>query len=139
MRKHAGRAKGRRGLDTTFEADEVLKSNLILEARLLREQQQDETAAHKFAQAALIEETLSDACEERGLHEKAFVHRFSAASCWAQAGNFSRVIELCGILLGRGDLPERLRQRVQEYAQTLRTRRSQWCAGLVLEMAKSDV
>lgn len=71
----------RSGLDAAFEADEAHKSNLILQARLLRDQNQDETAARNFAEVAEIEERLSDHCAERGLLEKSFVHRFSAASC----------------------------------------------------------
>jgi hypothetical protein len=128
----------RQGVDAAFEAEETQKSNLILEARLLREQQQDEAAANRFAQAAEIEERLSDASQAKGLTEKSRVHRFSAASCWAQAGNFYRAIALCDDLLSQGDLPPRLRRRVEEYVQTLRARRAQWYAGLVLEAAGSE-
>src|SRR5437016_14434852 len=46
--------------------------------------------------------------------EKSFVHRFSAAHCWAQAGNFYRALALCDGLLARADLSHRLRQRVEE-------------------------
>jgi hypothetical protein len=109
-----------------------------LEAQLLREQQQDETAAEKFAQAAEIEERLSSVCEAKGLIEKALVHRFSAASCWAQAGNFYRAIALCDSLLARTELSDRLRQRVQEYAAAVRARRSHWYEGLVLAPASSE-
>jgi hypothetical protein len=128
----------RHGVDAPFEAEEARKSNLILEARLLREQQQDEAAADRFAQAAEIEEQLSDASQAKGLTEKARVHRFSAASCWAQAGNFYRAITLCDDLLAQSDLPARLRRRIEEYVRTLRARRAQWYAGLVLETAGSD-
>jgi hypothetical protein len=133
MSQQPARGISRKGLDATFEAEEAHKSDLILGARLLREQQQDEAAAEKFAQAAEIEEHLSDLCEAKGLVEKSFVHRFSAASCWAQAGNFYRAITLCDDLLARTDLPDRLRQRVHDYADTLRARRAQWYAGLVAE------
>ncbi len=128
---------GREGLDAAFEADEAQKSNLILSAQLLREQQQDE-AAIKFAQAASIEEKLADICEEKGLIEKSLVHRFSAASCWAQAGNFYQAIALCDSLLARGDLPSRLREHIQDYDQTLRARRKQWYEELVLETTSSE-
>lgn len=138
MNQQPARGINRQGLDAAFDADEARKSNLILEARLLRDQQQAEAAADKFAEAAEIEERLSDVCESRGLLEKSFVHRFSAASCWAQAGNFYRAIELCDELLGRTDLHGRLRQRVQDYAHALRARRAQWYAGLVLETAGSE-
>lgn len=128
----------RKGLDAVFEAEEALKSELILEARLLRERQQDEAAAEKFARAAEIEERLGDLCEAKGLVKKSLVHRFSAASCWAQAGNFYRAIMLCDDLLGRSDLPDRLRRRIHEYADTLRARRSQWYTGLMAEAVGSE-
>jgi len=65
--------------------------------------------------------------------EKSFLHWFSAASCWAQAGDFYHAIALCDDLLARADLPERLRQRIQEYAHTIRIRRAQWYEELILE------
>lgn len=129
----------RKGLDAAFEADEARKSGLILEARLLREEQEAEAAASKFAEAAGIEEQLSDRCEANGLWDKAWMHRFSAASCWAQAGNFYDAIALCDYLLAQERLPERLRQRVDEYVQTLRVRRAEWYAGLVLETTAREV
>jgi len=94
MGQQSARSINQQGLDAAFEAQETHKSDLILEGQLLREQQ-GEAAAEKFAQAAEIEERLSDICEAKGLVEKSFVHRFSAASCWAQAGNFYRAITLC--------------------------------------------
>ena len=135
MSQQAMHGINRSGLDAAFEMEETRKSDLMLEAQLLREQQQDESAAEKFAQAAGIEERLSDLCEAKGLVEKSLVHRFSAASCWAQAGNFYRAIALCDDLLSRPDLSDRLRQRVAEYAAAIRSRRSQWYAGLVLAAA----
>jgi hypothetical protein len=120
----------RRGLDPEFEAEEARKSSLILEARLMREEQ-DEGAAAKFAQAAEIEERLSDICEARGLVVKSLVFRFSAASCWAQAGNFYRAIALCDELLALPDVSERLHQRVEQYSAALRERRCQRYAGLL--------
>jgi len=56
MSKRSPRGIDRHGLGTTFEADETLKSNLILEGRLLTSQQQPDTAAGRFAWAAEIEE-----------------------------------------------------------------------------------
>lgn len=127
----------REGLDAAFEADEARKSDLFLEAQLLREQRQDEAAADKFAQAAVIEECLSDICEAKGLIEKSRLHRFSAASCWAQAGNFYHAIALCNDLLARRDLPERLRQHIHAYVRTLCARRAQWYGELVSETTES--
>jgi hypothetical protein len=138
MSQEQARGISRKGVDAAFEADEAHKSELILGARLLREEQQYEAAAARFAQAAEIEERLGDLCEEQGLWDKAFMHRFSAASCWAQAGNFYDAIALCDNLLAQSDLPERLRQRIHEYAQTLRARRAEWYTGLVLETTGSE-
>lgn len=65
--------------------------------------------------------------------EKSFVHRFSAASCWAQAGNFYHALAWCDDLLARVDLPDHLRQHIHDYAHTLRVRRAQWYAELVFK------
>lgn len=126
----------REGLDAAFETDETRKSDLLLSAERLREQAPDEAAA-RFAEAAQIEGSLSWRCEAQGLIEKALVHRFSAASCWAQAGNFYQAIAICDELLARRDLPERLRQRVLEYTHTLRIRRAHWYEELTYAMAGS--
>jgi hypothetical protein len=131
MNKQPARGILREGLDAAFEADETAKSNLILEGQLLRDRQQPDEAAAKFAQAAEIEERLSETCEAKGLMEKAWVHRFSAVGCWALAGNIHDAISLGDSLLARPDLPERLRQRVHEYTQDLRRRRAQWFTGMV--------
>ena len=121
----------RHGLDAAFQAEEARKSSLILEAQRLRVQGEDEAPAAQFAEAARIEEGLADACEHRSLIEKAFIHRFRAASCWAHARNFHRSLDLCGALFARPELPSRLRQRVEEYRRLIRARRSSWYAELV--------
>jgi hypothetical protein len=128
----------RQGLDSNFAPDETLKSNLILEGRLLRAQQQPDAAADRFARAAAIEERLSVRCVEQGLPEKGWAHLFSAASCWAQAGNFHEAICLGDQLLAQADLPPRLRQRVQEFTLVLRQRRNQWSAGLEPTLAAAE-
>lgn len=120
----------RQGLDDAFAAEEVRKSNLILEGRMLEARQQWDEASQKFAQAAEQEERLGNHCAAGGLGERAPLHLFSAASCWARAGNFYRAIALCDDLLRRSDVSESLRQRIQDYAQTLRGRRAQWLSGL---------
>ncbi len=122
----------RNGSDASFEADETLKSNLIVEGQMLSAQDQPDAAADRFAQAAAIEERLSARCAAQGLSEKSWVHRFSAASCWARAGDFHTAIGLAEELLAQADLPPRLRQRVEEFTQALRQRRRQWGAGLAL-------
>lgn len=118
--------------DSTFAADEALKSNLLLEAQLLRARGETDEAAVKFARAAELEERLSEACLTMGLRAEAWVHRFSAAGCWAQAGNFHEAILLGDDLLAQPDLAPKLRERVQEYTSALRRRREQWSAGLAV-------
>jgi hypothetical protein len=113
-----------------FAEEEVRKSNLLLEAQLLRAEHRTEEAAIRFAQAADIEQRLSELCRTQGLQTDAWMHRFSAAGCWAQAGNFHEAITLGDELLAEADLPSAFRQRVQEYTATLRRRREQWSAGL---------
>jgi hypothetical protein len=133
------RGISRAGLDETFESSERRKSNLLLEARLLRDQGEDDAAAIRFAEAATIEEQLSESSAERGLSEKSWVHRFSAASCWAAAGNFYDALADCEALLKQPDLPERLRLSVSEYSGILRTRRAQWYSELERENAETEV
>jgi len=128
----------RDGLDRDFAIQEAKKSELLLEAQLLRAQDRIEAAAASLAEAARIEETLSERCLTAGLKEKAWLHRFSAASCWAQAGNFYQAIAWCDDLLSQPDLSASLRLRVQGYAQQLRTRRAQWYADLSLAATGSD-
>jgi len=126
-----GKGISRHGLDAAFEAEETRKSGLILQASLLHEQGDDEAAAPKFAEAATIEERLRDQCRAQGLLPKSFVHAFSAAGCWARAGDSYHALTLCDEMLARTDLPDRLRARVGEYAATLRTRRSEWYMALL--------
>jgi hypothetical protein len=120
MSQPSPRGIDRHGLDAAFDADEALKSNLIVEGQLLSAHQQPDAAADRFAQAAAIEERLSARCAAQGLHEKSWVHRFSAAGCWARAGDFHTAIGLGERLEAQADLPPRLRQRIQEFTQTLR-------------------
>lgn len=138
MNSRSPRGISHQGLDAAFEAEETRKSNLILQARLLREQCQDEMAVAKFAQAAEIEETLSGICSQHGLLDKSFVHLYSAASCWAQAGDFYHAIAICDSMLARADLPDRLREDVGDYAAALRRRRSEWYQRVVLESARTE-
>ena len=128
----------RQGLDQAFAADEARKSDLLLTAQLLRAQGQPESAAAKLAEAAAIEQRLGEHCAAVGLRDKGWVHQFSAASCWAQAGNFYQAITLCDELLAQADLPERLHNRVRDYAYQLRTRRAQWYADLSLATAGAE-
>jgi hypothetical protein len=128
----------RHGLDQSFATEETHKSELLLSAQLLRSRGQLEEAAVKLAEAALIEEKLSERCATAGLREKGWVHQFSAAGCWAQAGNFYQAITICAELLAQPELAPLLRTRVQDYAQLLRARRAQWYADLDFATAAAD-
>lgn len=117
-------------VDPDFAAEEARKSNLLLEAQLLRAERRTDDAAVRFAQAAEIEERLSQACRTKGLRTESWRHRFSAVGCLAQAGNFHEAIMLGDELLAEANLSQRMRQRVEEYTATLRRRREQWSVGL---------
>ena len=121
-----GNAIARRQLGMAFLEKEREKSNLILEANLLKAQGQHQTAADRFAQAARIEEQLSDVLDRQGLRQKFFMHRFSALSCWVQAGNVYQALVMGEALLARNDLPEPLRVTLQAYLQLLRVRLERW-------------
>jgi hypothetical protein len=113
-------------LKDTFSADEIRKSNLILEGRMLEMHQQWDEAAQKFAQAAEQEERLGNQCRTSGFHDRAALHFYSAASCWGRAGNLYCAIALCDDLLRRTDLPDALRLQIENYLHVLRGRRAQW-------------
>lgn len=137
MSQQQTKAISRARLDVAFEADEARKSSLILEAQLLREQGRADEAVYKFAEAARIEETLSHRCTAQRFPEKSFLHRFSALSLWAQAGNFYQAIALGDELLASSALPEHLRQRVQTYTNTLRVRRARLYEEMAMELTES--
>src|SRR5947207_5466555 len=132
------RGMDRHGLDEDFAEQEKLKSGLLLDAQLLRAQDRDEEAAALLAEAARIEEQLSERCLAAGRRDKGWLHRFSAASCWAQAGNFYQAIAWCDDLLSQADLSDSLRHRVETYVQQLRARRARWYADLVTATAAQD-
>jgi hypothetical protein len=138
MSEQSAKGISRDGSSDAIHTDEQHKSRLLVEARLLRDQKQHAAAADKFAEAAEVEEQLSQACADGGLHEKSFVHQFSAVSLWAQAGNFYQALALCDRMLARTDLPQRLRGRVEHYGNTLRSRRDQWYGELVVQSAPGE-
>jgi len=125
------RGISRAGLDASFTAEEMQKSSLLLQAKWAREQGFDGEAARLFAEAAALEESLADASAARGLKERSQMHYFSAASCWAQAGDFHHAITLCERLLAADNLTDRLRARVADYASILRERRARWYSEVV--------
>jgi tetratricopeptide (TPR) repeat protein len=100
------------------------KSNLLLKAQLAEAEGKEDEASQFFAEAAQLEEQLAAECEKEVNNEKAHAHCFSAASCWAQAGDFYRALRLCEQLLKETTVTPRLREQISSYAQSLRLRRS---------------
>ena len=123
-----GQSINRKGLDAALAKEEARKSNLILEANLLKAQERYQDAADRFAESAQIEERLSKTLLQKGLLDKYFIHRFSALSCWAKAGDVYHAIALGEELLARADLPDPLRRRIEEYVRLLQARRVRWFA-----------
>ncbi|MCX6378663.1 MAG: hypothetical protein NT023_04175 [Armatimonadetes bacterium] len=119
-------------MNNTFDcnAEDARKSNLLLQAALLREQGQYDRAASLFAEAAAIEERLAESAEAQGDTPHALRHRFSVASGWAQAGDFHHALALLSILEERSDTPPSFRERVQTFTRVLREQRKQWSLAL---------
>jgi hypothetical protein len=114
----------RRGNRTEeMKAQERRKSDLLLRGRLASETGERDEAARLFGEAAQLEESLSLAYEAQGIGEQVLRHRFSAAGCWSQAGNFLRALQLCDELAANEETPTSLRERASYYAWTLRERR----------------
>jgi hypothetical protein len=116
--------------DTTPQPDETRAANLLLEARLLRSRGETDAAADRFAEAAEAEEQLAERYAAGGDRATGWQHAFSAAGCWAQAGNFYAAIAIGDGLLAEPGLPPVLRDQVRSYVAALRARREQWAAGL---------
>ena len=116
----------REGLSEEFAKGEEQVSGFILEGYLLKQQERFDEASDKYAQAAQLEEALCAELSKKGLMDKYYSHFFSAASCWAQAGNIHQAIWMINQLLQYTNVPERLRKRVEEYQQVLRAQRKQW-------------
>jgi hypothetical protein len=74
--------------DSIYNDADIRKSNLLLEAKPLREQEQENDAARRFAEAARIEKELADYCDKNGYPDSARIHRYNSVCCWAGADNF---------------------------------------------------
>ena len=120
-------------LPQDFLVEERNKSNLIVEGNLLKAQGKFENAAAKFAAAATIEEQLATFLISVNWWEKAYVHQFSAISCWAQAGDLYHAIQLGEQFLNEAWLSSSQRQQVTHYLKTLRGRFMQWMNHWVTE------
>src|SRR5579871_2642594 len=78
--------------------EETHKSNLLLQAALLRDQGDLDQASSVFAAAAEIEERLAQAADARNDHAHALRAWYSAASAWAHAGDFHHALILLRML-----------------------------------------
>ena len=122
-------------LSDVYRHQERQKSNLILEANLLKQQGLYTQAAHKFAAAAMIEEELARQLVQTDHLDKAFFHHFSALSCWTQAGDLHRALLLGEMLLQTQTLSADQQARVSHYLQTLQSRMTQWMSQWTPELA----
>lgn len=109
-----------------FAEEEVKKSNLLLQAALLRDQGELEQASERFAAAAEIEERLAADAEAHHDWEKALRLRYSAASGWAYAGDFHHALALLRTLEAHADTPLALRCRIHAFAERVQAQREQW-------------
>lgn len=127
------KAVDRANLTEDFLVQEREKSNLILEATLLKQQGLFEEASMRYARAAEIEESLALQSSHHGKTDKAFFHQFSALSCWAQAGDLHRALLLGRQLLQTDTLSSAQREQLYTYLQTLQIRIQEWMSHWVNE------
>lgn len=116
----------RSGLPETFVTNERQKSNLLLEANFLQQLGEFEAAADKFALAAPLEEALAEQLLALGKIDKAFIHQFSAVSCWVQAGDLHRALVLGQQLQQSAHLSTAQQAHVTNYLNLLRKRMVRW-------------
>lgn len=102
------------------------KARLLLEAHRLKAQQQFVEAAERFAQAARHEQLLAEWATAQGLHDISYLHAFSALSCWAQAGDPHRALEMSQTLLKSDRLTDPQNAQLQAYHNTLEQRWVSW-------------
>jgi hypothetical protein len=106
--------------------EETRKSNLLLQAALLRDQGDLEQASALFATAAEIEEQLATEADVRKDHAHALRAWYSAASAWAHAGDFHHALTLLRSLEGRPDMPAALRARIHAFSEQVRLQQEHW-------------
>lgn len=102
------------------------KTRLVLEANRLRLQQQFRTAADHFAQAARYEQQLADWADMEQLRDLSYLHRFSAVSCWAQAGDPYRALLLIQQMLTIMTLNQKQYEQLQAFRTKLEGRMIEW-------------
>lgn len=108
------------------ESEEARKSNLLLQAALLRDQGDLEQASALFATAAEIEERLAQDADSRTDTAHALRSWYSAASAWAHAGDFHHALTLLRMLEDRPNVPAALRSRIQAFSEKVQQQREHW-------------
>jgi tetratricopeptide (TPR) repeat protein len=131
-------AISRSGLSEAYRQRERQKSDLILEANLLKQQGLYPQAPNQFAAAADLEEELAADLTTSGHVDKAFIHHFSAISCWTQAGDLHRALQLGEDLLAQETLSPAQRQQVAAYLETLQSRMIQWMSQWTPALVAAD-
>jgi hypothetical protein len=93
---------------------------------MLKAQTRFTEAAERFAQAAHYEEQLADWAADQGLSDLRYLHAFSALSCWAQAGDPHRALQMSGHLLATQTLTAPQRAQLEQYQEILQQRWVRW-------------
>jgi hypothetical protein len=88
-------------------------SSLILKARALAAMGMPEVASSAWLAAAVGEEQVAPRLETLDRAQEAAVHRISAASCYQNAGELARAINLYRAALA-GPLPEHVRDETEQ-------------------------
>ncbi|MBC8229137.1 hypothetical protein H8E77_06285 [bacterium] len=118
-----------------FRELEGEKSKAILLANYLKQQHRYVESTEKFAAAAEIETLLSEELKNNGQMEPFFIHRFSAASCWIQAGNLYLAKTMLKEMLRMANIPEKLARRIENYLSELEYRTENWLKTFAMPFA----
>lgn len=116
------------GIAPEWSAKETEKSNKLIQAWMLEEQGEVDTALNLYAQVAEMEEQIAEYSKSIGLQEKSWFDALSAAGCWMRAGDLYRASQRCDTLLRDPALSPAMQKAVREFAETLQERRRQWLA-----------
>ena len=107
-------------------AIESRKSNLLIQAALLRDQGDLDQSCEAFAKAAAIEEALARDADAHQDVLTAIRLWYSAASAWAHAGDFHHAVTLLRELQGRQDVPASMKARIAAFSLKVLQQRERW-------------
>jgi len=117
-----------------MQTNETYKSNLIIEANFFKIQGRYQDAAKKFAAAAQIEEQLAEHWLAQGEGTEAAIHLLSALSCWGQAGDLYRAMDMGEQLLTQSYLSSIQRADLLDYLHQLQQHYTQWASQWSLQL-----